>query len=86
MFQFKKKTDQATYLFTQCHYSAHKIQCNTTTRRKKKQQFMQKHKIFFTAKTEYLNLKAPSNKVKIQSDKITNYFFLRTEQMRLFKK
>ena len=38
-----------------------------------------------TAKTKYLNLKAPSNNVKLQSDKTLTthfYFFLTTQQMK----
>ena len=41
----------------------------------------------FTAKTEYLNLKAPSNNVKEQSDKTLTtqvYFFLTIQQMESF--
>ena len=41
----------------------------------------------FTAKTEYLNLKAPSNNVKKQSDKTLTtqvYFFLTIQQMESF--
>ena len=41
----------------------------------------------FTARTEYLNLKAPSNNVKMQSDKILTtqfYFFLTKKQMEIF--
>ena len=38
----------------------------------------------FTEKTQYINLKAPSNNVKTQSDKSLTtqiYFFLTTKQM-----
>ena len=41
----------------------------------------------FTAKTRYLNLKAPDSNVKMQSDKTLanqTYFFLTTRQMELF--
>ena len=41
----------------------------------------------FTAKPQYLNLKAPSNKVKMQSDKnlaTQIYFFLAKQQMGFF--
>ena len=40
-----------------------------TTRKKNKNNKISKNKNF-TAKTEYQNIKAPSNNVKIQSDKI----------------
>ena len=43
----------------------------------------------FSAKTQYLNLKAPSNNVKLQSDKTLTkqiYFFLTTQQMGVFLK
>ena len=41
------------------------------------QQKKQKQKLLGTAKTQYLNLQAPSNNVKIQSDKtlITQIYF-----------
>ena len=41
----------------------------------------------FTAKTQYLNLKAPSNNVKLQKKTLTTqiYFFLTTRQMRFFE-
>ena len=41
----------------------------------------------FKAKTQYLNLKAPSNNVKMQSDKTLstqNYYFLTIQQMKNF--
>ena len=41
----------------------------------------------FTANTQYLNIKAPSNNVKMQSDKTLttqSYFFLTIQQMRIF--
>ena len=41
----------------------------------------------FTAQTEYLNLKAPSNNVKMQSDKTLTtqiYFFQTIQQMESF--
>ena len=41
----------------------------------------------FKAKTQYLNLKAPSNNVKMQSDKTLttqSYYFLTTQQMKIF--
>ena len=51
-----------------------------TTGEKNKQQNKQKEKkTFFTAKIQHLNLKEPSNNVKIQSEKtlhIQTYFFL----------
>ena len=42
----------------------------------------------FTAKTQYLNLKAPSNYVKMQSDETltTHLIFLSVPQMDFFKK
>ena len=41
----------------------------------------------FTAETQYINLKAPSNNVKMQSDKTLTtqiYFFLTIQQMDVF--
>ena len=43
----------------------------------------------FTAKTQYINLKAPSTKVKMQSDKTLNtqiYSFLTIQQLQIFLK
>ena len=54
---------------------------NTTRKQKQQQKTQQK----FTAKTQYLNSKAPSNNVRLQSDKTLTtqtYFFLTTQQMR----
>ena len=54
-----------------------------TTRKKNK---ISKNKNF-TAKTEYQNLKAPRNDVKMQSDKTLTtqiYFFLTIQQMEFF--
>ena len=47
---------------------------NKTKGEKSKQQNKQKEKkTFFTAKIQHLNLKAPSNNVKIQSEAFLNY-------------
>ena len=57
-----------------------------TTRQKKTNNKISKNKNF-TAKTEYQNLKAPSNNVKMQSDKpLTKQicFFLIIQQMEIF--
>ena len=48
------------------HYSAHEI-CIEMTTRKKTNNKISKNKNF-TAETQYLNLKAPINKVKMPSD------------------
>ena len=56
-----------------------------TTR--EKQQKKQKQKLLGTAKTQYINLQAPSNNVKLQSDKTLTthvYFFLNTHQIGFF--
>ena len=48
-----------------------------------------KKKTLFTAKIHHLNLKTPSNNVKIQSEKnLTTkiYFFVDTKEMRLYIK
>ena len=57
-----------------------------TTRRKKNNQKISKSKNF-TAKTAYLNLKAHSNNVKMQSDKTLTtqiYFLLTIQRMENF--
>ena len=51
---------------------------------KKTNKKKQKQKTFFTAKTQHLNLKASSNNLKAQSDKILTaqiYVFNTTKQM-----
>ena len=56
------------------------------TTRKKTNNKISKNKHFKT-KTQYLNLKAPSNNVKMQSDKTINaqsYYFLTIQQMKTF--
>ena len=56
------------------------------TARKKNKQKISKNKNF-AAKTEYQNLKAPSNNLKMQSDKTLTtqiYFFLTIQQMEMF--
>ena len=57
-----------------------------TTRQKKNNQKISKNKNF-TAKTEYVNLEAHSNNVKMQSDKTLttqNYFPLTIQRMERF--
>ena len=54
------------------HHNAHKIK--KTTIKNNKQQNQQKRK--FHAKTQYLNLKAPSNNFKMQADQNLNYTHL----------
>ena len=57
------------------HYSTHEI-CHSQDYEKKQQN---KQKQNFTAEAQYLNLKAPSNNVKMQSEKILTtqtYLFL----------
>ena len=57
------------------HYSVHKI-CHQNTTRKEKHNKESKNKNF-TAKTQNLNLKASSYKIKKQSDKkLTKHIFL----------
>ena len=54
------------------------------THREKKQTIKRAKIKNFTAKTQYINLKAPSNNVKMQSDKTltkTIYFFQTTQRM-----
>ena len=48
------------------HYSAHEIYHYQDDEKKTKNKAI-KNKTIFTAKTQYLNLKAPSNNVKKQS-------------------
>ena len=56
------------------------------TTRKRTNNKISKHKNF-KAKTQYLNLKAPSNNVRMQSDKTLttqSYYFLTIQQMKIF--
>ena len=56
-------------------------------REKKQQQKKQNQKLIGRAKTQYLNLKAPCNNVKLQSDKTFTtqiYIFLTKNQMGFF--
>ena len=68
-----------------CLITAPKRAANKKDYEKNKQKNKQKQN--FTAKTQYLNLKAPSNNVKMQSDKTLTtqiYFFLTMQQMEIF--
>ena len=59
----------------------------TTVEKNKKQQNKQKQKTIFTAKTQHVNLKAPINNIKTQSDKILTaqiYVFIINKQMGLY--
>ena len=56
--------------------------------RENNQKISIKKKHFLRAKTQYLNLKAPNNNVKVQSDKSLTkqiYVFLTTKQMGIFR-